>query len=301
MAYELNDVPRFTGTFKNASNVLTDPTAVTFTYTKPDSTSTTLTYGVDGALVKSSTGVYYVDLTLNATGRWQLVWRGTGTVADSDETDIVVGVTHAYCTFDELSAYLGTTASASDAQIQMAINAASRTIDSYCQRRFWLDPTAVARTFVPCDMYSIDVDDIGSSTSLTVATDGGGDGTFETTWAASDYQLLDANAPYEFPEAKPWTKIRAVGTKTFPWLYRQGIYLRRDDRVQVTAKWGWPAVPDSVAQACTIKAARLFLRKNSLQGIAAFDAFGPVRLSRGEDSDVMGLLEEYRRRPVLMR
>ncbi len=210
-------------------------------------------------------------------------------------------ITHGYTDNSTLTAYLGTVAAASSTQVDMAINAASRAIDSYCQRRFWLDPTAVARTFVPCDMYSIDVDDIGSTTNFAIATDGGGDGTFETAWSASDYQLLDANAPYEFPEAKPWTKIRAVGTKTFPWLYRQGIYLRRDDRVQVTAKWGWPAVPDAVTQACIIKAARLFLRKSSLQGIAAFDAFGPVRLSRAEDGDVLGLLEEYRRQPVLMR
>lgn len=301
MAYDVNDAERVTFTYHDSVGALANPTVTTATVTTPAGVSTTYTYGTDAALVRDSTGVFHIDVTFTTAGTWTVEGHGTGAVTAAATQTFVVGVTHAYCTFDELSGYLGTTASGSDGQKQMAINAASRTIDSYCQRRFWLDPTAVARTFVPCDMYSIDVDDIGSSTSLTVATDGGGDGTFETTWAASDYQLLDANAPYEFPEAKPWTKIRAVGTKTFPWLYRQGIYLRRDDRVQVTAKWGWPAVPDAVTQACIIKAARLFLRKNSLQGIAAFDAFGPVRLSRGEDSDVMGLLEEYRRRPVLMR
>jgi len=131
-----------------------------------------------------------------------------------------------------------------------------------------------------------------------VATDPSGRGVFDTVWASTDFQLLPYNAAAG-PEPEPWTALRAVGTKTFPWLLN--TWLTRLDRVQITAKWGWPAVPADVTQACLIKAARLFHRKESIQGIAGVSDFGPVRLSKGEDSDVLLLLGPYVAMPVLVR
>jgi len=210
-----------------------------------------------------------------------------------------VTINHGYCDSATIKAYLGISVSTYDTQLDEAVNAASRSIDNYCQRRFWLDGTTAARTFVPQTLNQIKFDDdIGDSASVIVKTDASGDGTFETTWVASDYQLLPVNAAFAFPEAEPWTGMRAVGTKTFPWLVN--TWLTRLDRVQVTAKWGWPAVPDAVAQACLIKASRLFHRKDSPQGIAGFGDFGPVRLSRSEDADVVSLLGPYRKMPVLV-
>lgn len=210
-----------------------------------------------------------------------------------------VTITHGYTDLTTLKAYLGITVSTLDDQLSMAINSASRSIDNYCQRRFWLDSTAAARTFVPQSLTFIDFDDdIGSTSGLIIKIDAAGDGTYETTWAVSDYQLLPVNAPNAFPEAEPWSAIRAVGSKTFPWLVN--TWLTRLDRVQITALWGWPAIPDTVVQACLIKAARLFHRKDSPQGVAGFGDFGPVRLAKGEDGDVMSLLNPYRRVPVLV-
>src|SRR4051812_37080878 len=208
-------------------------------------------------------------------------------------------LTNAYTDLTTFKAYMGITVSTLDTQLTMALNAASRSIDNYCQRKFWLDSVAVARTFQPKYLSYIDLEgDIGSLTDLVVKTGASGDGTFGTTWAATDYQLYPVNAPYAFPEAEPWTAIRAVGTKTLPWLVDR--WLTHLDRVQVTAKWGWPAVPDAVVQACLIKGSRLFHRKDSPQGIAGYGDFGPVRLSRSEDTDVTGLLDPYRRVPVLV-
>jgi len=208
-------------------------------------------------------------------------------------------ITNGYTDLTTFKAYMGITVSTLDSQCESAVNAASRLVDGYCQRRFWLDGSAVARTFMPKSLTCLDLeDDIGSTSSFTLKTDASGDGTFETTWAAADYQLLPVNAATASPEAKPWTAIRAVGTKTFPWLVN--TWLTRLDRVQVTALWGWPAVPDAVRQATLIKAARLFRRKDSPEGVAGFGDFGPVRLSRLEDGDVMSLLDPYRRAPVLV-
>lgn len=206
-----------------------------------------------------------------------------------------------YSDLDTLKNYLAipTSNTTNNWLLTSALDAASRSIDNYCQRRFWLDSTAVARTFIPQTLTRIEFDDdIGSTSGLIIKTDAAGDGTFETTWAASDYQLLPVNAPYAFPEPEPWTSIKAVGTKTFPWLVN--TWLTRLDRVQITAFWGWPAVPAAVSQACLIKAGKLFGRKDSPQGIAGFGDFGPVRISSRDDPDVMMLLSPYRRVPVLV-
>lgn len=201
-----------------------------------------------------------------------------------------MALTNAYTTLTLFKGYLGITVSTLDTQLEMALNAASRSIDNYCGRRFWIDPTVVTRTFVAADPAVLDVPDgIATTTGLVVKTDSGNDGTFATTWTGTDYQLLPVNAPYAFPEAEPWTMIRAAGSLTFP-----GGTTAHPNRVQITAKWGWPAVPDAVVQACLIKASRLFHRKDSPQGVAGFGDFGPVRLSRAEDGDVETLLNPYR-------
>lgn len=205
----------------------------------------------------------------------------------------------AYVDTDTFSDYLGGTNATSEILLEMAVNSASRAVDGYCQRKFTLDATPVARTFVPDDLLNLrDLPDIGSTDGLVLKTDPSGDGTYEIVWSASDYQLLPQNAPYATPEAKPWTAIRAVGTKTFPWLVN--TWLTHLDRVQITACWGWPAVPDAVIQATLIKAARIYFRKDSPQGVAGFDQFGPVRISRQDDPDVMNLLSDYRRDTILV-
>lgn len=211
-----------------------------------------------------------------------------------------MAVTNGYCTLAELKTYLlpsgYTPDTTDDTVLEFAINSASRWIDGYCGRRFWIDTTASAQTFVPDSLTLLCLDDdIADSASVIVKTDAGGDGTFETTWAATDFQLLPQNAPHSWPEAKPWTAIRAVGTRTFPWLVN--TWLTRLDRVQVTAKWGWPAVPDAVKQACFVKAAKLYKRRDTVQGVIA-DA--GMYLGSKEDPDVIRLLQPYRKTPVLV-
>lgn len=201
-----------------------------------------------------------------------------------------MAVTNGYTTLVLLKAYLGISVSTYDTQLEAAINAASRAIDNYCGQRFWLDPTVTTRTFIATGSNLLLLPGgIGTASGLVVKTDPGGDGTFETTWGAGDYELRPVGAATAAAEAEPWTAIAAIGSLSFPtagW--------GRSDRVQITAKFGWPAIPDAVAQACLIKAARLFHRKDSPQGIAGFGDFGPIRLSR-DDGDFTLLLDPYRR------
>lgn len=84
------DKTRVTCTFTNDAGSATDPTAVTARYLKPTGSKTVLVYLTDAALVKSTTGVYYVDITPDIPGRWTVRFEGTGTVAQTDETSFYV-------------------------------------------------------------------------------------------------------------------------------------------------------------------------------------------------------------------
>lgn len=191
----------------------------------------------------------------------------------------------AYSTTAIVKSFLGVPASstAEDVAISAALDAATSRIDSYCDRTFGTGVTAEARQFAPYSSSCVYVDDIGSTTDLVVKVDTDRDGTFATTLAASEFTLSPANS---FPK-------RAV--------YRVGghFLLRVDARlpIEVTARWTYDdaAVPDDVAMACTILAARYFQRKSAPLGLAAGlgGDFGPVRIST-VDPDVRDLLSGYR-------
>lgn len=216
-------------------------------------------------------------------------------------------VTNGYTDVTTLKAWSGITTTTFDTTLlPAAVNAASRSIDTYCQTRFWKDGTAVAWTFVPCGLYWCNLNDgpdmppgIADTAGLIVKTDTTGTGTFDTTWASTDYQVWPVNAANASPEARPYTALHAVGSLTFPQTVLSPF--ARPNRIQVTAKWGWPAVPDAVTEACLIKAAKLFGRKDSPQGMVAGGSdFGPVRISQREDPDVVGLLRDYRKHGALV-
>ena len=88
--YDIGDTPRLTATWTDINDLAVDPSAVTFTWKTPGASVTTYTYGVDAQLVKSSTGIYYVDLALNASGKWSYRFAGTGPGAASAENQLNV-------------------------------------------------------------------------------------------------------------------------------------------------------------------------------------------------------------------
>ncbi len=89
-SYIVGQLVRCTATFKNSSDVNTDPTAVLVKYKTP-TTIVTKTYGIDAEVVKSATGIYYIDLTLNEEGTWTYRFEGTGAVVAAGETWLQVG------------------------------------------------------------------------------------------------------------------------------------------------------------------------------------------------------------------
>lgn len=78
--YDIGDLHQSLIAFSNLSNVATDPTTVTFTWTKPDGSSVVYIYGTDAELIKDGVGNYHTDITYDQKGRQVLKWTATGSV-----------------------------------------------------------------------------------------------------------------------------------------------------------------------------------------------------------------------------
>lgn len=206
-----------------------------------------------------------------------------------------MAVINGYCTLAELREHAGDSGTTMTAAVaERAIEAASRAIDRYCGRKFWLDAAVTTRVYRPDDPYEADVFDIGSTTGLVIKTDTTGDGTWATTWDTGDYLLEPLNqdvvAVGDTVTPYAWWRIVAVDEKTFP------VSVRRTT-LQVTAKHGWSAIPDDVQEACLLLSARYYKRRGSPEGVSGFGEYGAVRLAR-TDPDVMALLAPYTKQSV---
>lgn len=198
-----------------------------------------------------------------------------------------MAVTNGYATLAQLREHLGdAAATVSTEGLERALNATSRAIDKHCGRRFWIDATVKVRTYRPEEGDLAWIHDIGTTAGLVIKTDTAGDGTYATTWAATDYELgPDPEAAVD-EDAYAFWRVHAVDRYLFP-------LTGRARPVQVTAKFGWSAVPVDVEQACLIRAAAIFDRRESVNGTKGFDQFGVVRISRKRDPDVCELLDNF--------
>jgi hypothetical protein len=200
-------------------------------------------------------------------------------------------ITNGYATRNQVKAALriGTADTLDDDLIDNCVGAASRLIDGYCNRKFWQSGTA-SRVYQAEDSFYCSIDDI-AGTAITLKTSSQADGTFDVTWKVSDYQLEPLNGNLDGLEWS-YDKIRAVGDYLFPTV---NANYGEQALVQVTAVFGWPAVPEPVTQATIIQASRIFKRYDSPLGVAGFGDLGAIRVSRYLDPDMAQLVEPYRR------
>lgn len=183
-----------------------------------------------------------------------------------------MAITNGYTTLNELKDFVEIAIADldHDADLERSVEAASRMIDHYCSRIFYDSGSATAKTFRATHPYILDVPDFSTTTGLVVKTDTADSGTFDTTWDAADYQV----EPFGTYDTRPFRRIVGLG-KSFPTVGRR-------TRVQVTARWGWAAVPPDVEQTCLIVAAELWRRKDAPFGIAGFGPDGAVRVTSTE-------------------
>jgi hypothetical protein len=208
---------------------------------------------------------------------------------------VPVTITNGYTDLATLREELGNYISADtgdDAKLGRAIEAASRQIDGYCGRKFWVDSTEADRQFWAESGRLCYVDDISTVTNLAVKIDEDANGSFERTLTiTTDFILLPANAADMVP-VRPYTEIILADNYTFP------MPSNGRPGVQVTAKFGWPAVPDDVKKACLIQAADLFKAKDAPFGMAGSDQMGQLRVTSSIHRFAQALLAPYRKPAV---
>jgi hypothetical protein len=204
-----------------------------------------------------------------------------------------MAITNGYCTLNDLKPELRITVGdiEDDTRLEVAIAAASRQIDGYCDRRFWQDATVAVREFYADNSRSCFVDDISTTTGLIVKVDDDDDGTFETTLTiGTNYILRPLNAADMVP-VWPYNELALVdsnGAVSFP------VHGSGRPGVQVTARFGWPAIPDDVKKACMIQAAMLFKSADAVFGVTEFAASGAVlRVRNAMHPIAAALLEPY--------
>lgn len=198
-----------------------------------------------------------------------------------------------YATSAELKSTLELTGETfADADVALALTAASRGIDNLTGRRFYADADAnKVRHYSPSDKKLLLIDDLVTLTTLL--TDPGGDGTFEDTWALNtDFVLEPLNAS---TDSQPWTMIskHPSGKFSFPTSYPRSVKL--------TGKFGWPAVPEAIKEATLILASKLMRRAREAPfGVipGSIEGSGATRIGRA-DPDVMFLVGPYRLIPIV--
>lgn len=177
-----------------------------------------------------------------------------------------------------------------DAMMEGIIEAVSRAIDGECCRRFYVNGTDEVRFFDTPRVSDVWVNDLVSVTTLE--TDNDRDGVFEVTWTAADYLLWPYNAALD---GLPYAKIEAFGPSTGSGAgSATGGFPIGPRGVKVTGKFGWPAVPKPIKEACLLQSARLYMRKDAVFGVIGNDQM--FEKIPGVDPDVAKLILPYRRR-----
>lgn len=194
-----------------------------------------------------------------------------------------MALTNAYATLAEVKSALRITDTIDDSLLEMAIESASRLLDSYTARSFYNAGTAV-RYFAADTDYVTELDDAISISE--VATDFTADGSYDTIWAATDYELLPLNGRIDGLPV-PFNGLRAVGDYTFPLYNGEGL-------IKVTGVWGWSAIPIAIKQATIIQASRIFKRLDSPLGVLSSPDMGFIRVGSRLDPDVAQLVDPYR-------
>lgn len=191
-----------------------------------------------------------------------------------------------YLTMDEWKATAEMTQfNFADADVSVAVSAASRGIDEYTGRFFYQDSSAtVDRLYEWRGQSCLPIDD--AVTVGTVTVDYDRDGVYETPWAQGTSFLLQ---PYNAAlQGKPYEELQLLPLAGW---YRPTWY---PALVKVTGQFGWPAVPAQVKEATSILATRLLRRSRE----APFGVVGlgldnvAVRISR-TDPDLAFLLDPF--------
>lgn len=176
-----------------------------------------------------------------------------------------------------LKSYLvhgGITDVVDDTELAMFITASSRAIDDHCNRQFGVLAAPQLRTYKAWPDYDrgqwvVDIDDLMTAAGLVVDVAG---------VVTTEFTKEPVNAA---AETRPWTRLAFDRTAAV----RPTV--DNNYAVNVTATFGWTAIPVSVIQATLLQCSRFNARRDSPYGIAGSpDQGSELRLLAKLDPDV---------------
>jgi len=207
----------------------------------------------------------------------------------------IMAITNGYATLAEIKGYMSISDNTDNDLLENLVESASRSIDRIANRRFYLDATASARLYRAYSNIFVFVDDIGTTSNLVVAIDENGNGTYSKTLTLNTDYILDPLTSQSLN--RPFTQLTMVSNTEswpiFPGLTSNGLR----PGVQVTARWGWPSVPDDLNMACLILTADLYKRKDAPGGILGLGDLGVVRMSP-IGRDVTAMVRAYKKEVI---
>ena len=278
MPYDVGDWRTATLTVIPSSDGGAGPaTDAALTVDLPDGTSASPTVSTsdDGATWTSA------PYQLILPGRWTEKWTVTGTGKGVERATLDVidpDASPLYADPAALRSALKVKEGAlDDDRLINALRAASRAIDDHTGRPpgGFLPARTTAprkfrvrgRLFADADGPGLMVDDIATEDGLSV------DLPYGTGWQAWTGWETEPTPP-----GRPITILRG----TWP----------TSGTVRITARWGWPTLPDKIAAATLIQATRLYKRPDSAEGVTGSAEWGVIRLAR-LDPDVAALTNVY--------
>jgi hypothetical protein len=184
-----------------------------------------------------------------------------------------------YCTLGEVKSRLTitNTDTARDSFISVIISDASLWIETECGRKF--SAYTDTRYYTAHDTSMVKVDDLLSITTLK--TDNDGDRTYETTWSATDYDLMPLNFT-----PKQWIEIAPNGFYSFP-LTRKGI--------QIVGSFGFATdTPGTIREAAILKTIQMYKRRIGTGDSSGGNA-ATGQAQAPSDKAIAELLKPYRK------
>jgi hypothetical protein len=196
-----------------------------------------------------------------------------------------------YVSVEDLRDYVQLSDPYDDDLIQAVAYACQARIESHCDRQF-NDAGAdnlVARVFAPTSSHIIRTDDFSTTTGLEVALDTTGTGTYGTALASTEFYVEPLNGVVAGQTGWPYKRI-----------VMRNRCLSAGPSVEVTARWGWAAVPQPVQRALCVLTASVLDRRNSPNGIIGTGDF-VFEVRRAKlDPTVLMLLQPYVKSELLI-
>lgn len=192
-----------------------------------------------------------------------------------------------YASPAEFKSWAGIDDVESDTEIQMVLDAATRSIDRVTGRHFTLEE-GVTKYYVANYADHLNVSDLIAADSISI--DVNGTRTYSETLSAANYELL----PYL--DETGATSVRFQEIRVWPTsssLFSPGYTVR------IVGDFGYVDedgnTPADIKQACLILASRLWKRRETPFGVLSIPDLGTTAQIRKTDPDVANLLEPYTR------